>query len=204
MPMCEPIEVPSFQKARGNATTMLHCRMLGYLKDDDRVLDSTYGSGSFWSKYRPALLATNDLDPGSAAEMHHDFRTLAQLLPVKFEVVVFDPPYKLNGTPSGPMDYRYGVGISARWQDRMALCEQGIVALAPLASRHLFIKCMDQVVSGQVRWQSRIFADVAEAQGFVLEDMLLVPSGRPQPTGRTQKHSRRNYSNLLVLRRTQP
>ena len=65
----------------------------------------------------------------------------------------------------------------------------------------LLIKCQDQVVSGAVRWQTRIFADHAEAQGFQLVDALHVQGSRPQPDGRRQVHARRDYSTLLVLER---
>jgi len=197
----QPGEVLAFNPGRSNATLIWNCHRLGYIRDEDTVLDTTYGQGTFWRKYRPPLLTTNDLDPECDAQYRYDFLALP-FLPRQFDVVVFDPPYKLNGTPSGPMDDRYGVGTYTRWQDRMALCVAGIEKVAPIAARVLLIKCMDQVVSGRVRWQSRIFADVAESCGFRLEDMLLMPTGRPQPDGRRQVHSRRNYSNLLVLERT--
>jgi len=197
----QPGEVLAHNPGRSNATLILNVHRLGYIRDEDTVLDTTYGQGTFWRKYRPALLVTNDLDPATDATFHEDFRALP-FEARQFDVVVFDPPYKLNGTPSGPMDDRYGVGTYTRWQDRMDLCVQGIATCAAVCSRTLLIKCMDQVVSGRVRWQSRIFADVAEGCGFRLEDMLLMPSGRPQPEGRRQVHARRNYSNLLVLERT--
>lgn len=196
-------EVLAHASPRSNADLMVACHTLGYLRDDDTVLDATYGKGTFWRKYRPALLVTNDLKQSTDAAHHYDFRSLPNEW-ASFDVVVLDPPYKLNGTPDkreAGMDSRYGVDVPATWQGRMALCEQGIIAVAPLASRVLMVKCMDQVSSGKVRWQTRIFADVAEAQGFRLEDSLLMRSGRPQPDGRSQQHARRNFSTLLVLER---
>lgn len=195
-------DVMAYEDLRTNATLMRNCARLGYIRPDDTVIDATYGTGAFWRLYRPRLLITNDLDPETEATWHEDFRELgAVFAPGCADVVVFDPPYKLNGTPSGPMDYRYGVGVSTRWQDRMQLCVDGIRAVAPLARRMLLIKCMDQVCSGQVRWQSIEFREVAEEQRFRLVDMMLLRSGRPQPAGRRQVHARRNYSTLLVMER---
>ena len=36
---------------------------LGYLRDSDHVLDVTYGSGGFWTDWRPASLVASDIDP---------------------------------------------------------------------------------------------------------------------------------------------
>ncbi len=66
---------------------------------------------------------------------------------------------------------------------------------------YLLLKCQDQVCSGQVRWQTREFADHAEQLGMRLVDALHLLGHRPQPAGRRQVHARRNYSTLLVLRK---
>ena len=117
---------------------------------------------------------------------------------------MYDPGYKLNGAPDSDVDERYGVEVYTRWQDRMQLCHDGINGLAPLVRRRgrLLIKCMDQVVSGAKRWQTREFADRAETHGFRLEDMLHMESHRVQPMDdRTQRHAHQNFSSLLVLKR---
>ncbi len=121
-----------------------------------------------------------------------------------FDAVVFDGPYKLNGTPDEETDERYGVHLPTRWQDRMTLLEAGTVEAARVARRRLLVKCQDQVCSGEIRFQTRLLADVAEAQGFRLVQMLHKEGGRPQPEGRRQVHARQNYSTLLVLDRLSP
>ena len=60
-------------------------------------------------------------------------------------------------------------------------------------------KCMDQVCSGRVHWQTHMMAAHAEALGCRLVDSILVLGEREQPSGRRQVHVRRNYSTLLVL-----
>lgn len=120
-----------------------------------------------------------------------------------FEQIVFDPPYKLNGTPDEVVDGRYGVDTPTRWQDRMQVCKDGIDEMCRLLAPRgfLLIKCQDQVCSGKVRWQSREFAERAEAHGLEHHDSLLFLGGREQPPGTRQLHARRNLSTLLVMRK---
>ena len=192
---------------RNNAELMADCHALGYLRDDDSVLDATYGLGRFWTIYRPTRLIASDLYAGGEDGIARwDFRHIP-VAPRTFDVVVLDPPYKLNGTSTGKgpaaSDVDYGVGASApaTWQERHALIRDGITECARVARRVLMVKCQDQVCSGQVRWQTREFAAHAEDQGFRLVDALHVQGHRKQPDGRRQVHARRDYSTLLVLER---
>ena len=89
---------------------MSDCHRLGYLEGS--VLDATYGHGRFWRDYRPPKLVPLDLDR-TYGVMVADFTALP-LVDDSFDTVVFDPPYKLNGTPTHSLDFHYGVG-SNRW-----------------------------------------------------------------------------------------
>lgn len=187
---------------RSNAELMRDCRRLGYLDDGWRVLDATFGLGRFWSLWRPAGLVTNDLV--TEADHAFDFRALGWS-DREFDAVVFDPPYKLNGTPGGGgaavSDVGYGVGVRASWRERHELIRAGIAECGRVADRMLLVKCQDQVCAGRKRWQTREFADCAEGLGFRLVDMLHVGGFRVQPRGREQVHARQDFSTLLVLRR---
>lgn len=184
---------------KSNADLILACRDLGYI--EGVVMDPTYGMGTFWSKWKPDGVYT-DLDPlKSPSGGSIDFTAMSHYADREFDTVVFDPPYKLNGTPNDAVDNRYGVHEPTRWQDRMGLCIQGIGECARVSKKWLLVKCQDQVCSGKVRWQTIQFAFHAEAQGFELVDMLHYVAYRPQPEGRSQVHARRNYSTMLVLRR---
>jgi hypothetical protein len=82
-----------------NAELIRDCASLGYLHGDWYTLDPTYGLGTFWSLWRPHTLVASDIDPakslwGGAT----DFTNLPWSNNL-FDAVVFDPPYKLNGTP---------------------------------------------------------------------------------------------------------
>lgn len=192
-----------------NAQLIADCAQLGYLQSEWETLDPTYGKGRFWSNWEPAnltcsdILGKNDLI-GKRYVRYGDFTELPYE-DKRFDVTVFDPPYKLNGTSTGKgvasSDVSYGVDVPSTWEDRHKLISLGIAECARVTGRILLIKCQDQVVSGKKRWQTRIFADVAELQGFELIDMLHVQGYRPQPEGRRQVHSRGDYSTLLVTKR---
>jgi len=194
---------------RTNAELIADCAALGYLRTDDPTFDATYGQGAFWKVWQPSALLAADLHNGERSHrgrwVHAWDFTHLPLSDRSFDAVVFDPPYKLNGTSTGigasVADAAYGVDTPASWQDRHALILAGITECARVTHRMLLVKCQDQVCSGAVRWQTRILADHAEAEGFRLVDMLHVQGSRPQPAGRRQVHARRDYSTLLVLDR---
>lgn len=183
-----------------NAELIEAVRVLGYLRDGRRTIDLTYGKGSWWSLWRPARLVTNDADL-RCGTYHDDFRD-TRWRNDSFDAVCFDPPYKLNGTDQGEGE-RYGVHVPTRWQDRMALIFEGVLECARLVKPrgYVLVKCMDQVCSGRVRWQTMEVRDVALDQGLSLEDRLDMVSFRAQPEGRRQVHARRNASTLLIFQK---
>ncbi len=187
---------------RNNAELVRDCAELGYLRTEWTTLDATYGLGRFWKLWRPSNLTTSDLH--TPADVAWDF-TAIPAPDCHFDAVVFDPPYKLNGTSTGrgaaSCDESYGVHRSDTWQGRHELINAGIRECARVAKRVLLVKCQDQVCSGKKRWQTREFADTAESCGFRLVDMLHVQGSRPQPAGRRQVHAQADYSTLLVLAR---
>lgn len=182
-----------------NGWMIADCAKLGYIKG--RVLDPTYGRGTWWSVFRPPGLVASDLDPSGGAQAFVDFRALPHE-DNTFDTVAYDPPYKYNGTPTPAVDDRYGVGESEKWRDRWELICEGFIECARVlkSGGRLLAKCQDQVCSGQVRWQSHGLVDLGlYGLGLTLVDELIYLGGRPQPPGRRQVHARRNYSNLLVF-----
>jgi SAM-dependent methyltransferase len=184
------------QPWRTNAELIADCARLGYLQTHWRTLDPTFGRGGFWKKWRPAELVVHDmkLDGVDFTDLPHG--------DASFDAVVFDPPYKLNGTPTRSVDERYGVDVVDTREARHDLIRAGIDECARVLrpGGWLLVKCQDQVNGGKVRWQTREFADHAELKhGMRLVDMLHRLGYRPQPAGRRQVHARRNYSTLLVF-----
>ena len=172
-----------------------------HFRPEDSVLDATYGRGNWWTKYTPPDLHTNDLH--TPADHRMDFRTLG-FNSGAFDVVCFDPPYKLNGTPTlGDFDDRYGIGDQTGWRERMQLIVDGFIECQRVASRLVVAKVQDQVCSGKIRWQTLALVD--HMAGFRLLDRFdMVGGGRPQPTGRRQVHAQMRPSTLMVFERVGP
>lgn len=195
-------EILAIDKWASNADLIADCAKLGYLRWDWFTLDPTYGHGTFWQKWRPDELYACDASPEkSPCGLSIDF-TAMPFADRYFDCVVFDPPYKLNGTPDEAVDARYGVDVPTRWQDRLDLIRRGVVECARvLGDGYLLVKCQDQVCSGKVRWQTVDVIIQAGVCGLHLVDRFDFLSHRPQPAGRRQVHARRNASTLLVFKR---
>jgi hypothetical protein len=176
---------------------------LGYIEGD--VFDATVGlNEGFWSIYRPRVLSTNDLNAPNA-DFHEDFRMFS-FDDRACDTVVFDPPYKLNGTPAmGDMDSRFGTADEHGKLNRdgkLAMIRDGAVECYRITSKWLLVKCMDQVEGGQMRWQTVMVHNALDQLGARLVDRFdFLTTPRPQPGNRGQKTARSNYSTLLVFRR---
>jgi SAM-dependent methyltransferase len=176
-----------------NADMIVDCVTLGYIHG--RVLDPTYGKGNWWNLVRPIDFHAHDLKVDGV-----DFRNLPYP-DGYFDTITFDPPYKLNGTPTDAVDAPYGVDIVATRAGRTQLILDGMVELARVLAPegHLLVKCQNQVNGGKVRWQTRDFAAHGEMLGLTHLDELQMLAYREQPAGVRQVHARRNYSTLLIF-----
>lgn len=197
-------EVMAIGDRTNNAQMIADCHQLGYIAG--AVLDMTYGKGRFWKVVGDmgGKLHTNDIDPASKAEWHYNFTALPGFFREEFDTVVFDPPYKLNGTGgSHPSDEGYGVADQTYTKDRMMLVFDGIAEAVRVCkpNGHIIVKCQDQVVSGRKFWQTHTIQTFGETLGLRLVDMLHVRSYRPQPPGRRQVHSRQDYSTALIFQK---
>jgi hypothetical protein len=177
---------------------------LGFLEGS--VLDLTYGEGLFWTDFQPDpdLFVACDGNPKKVPELGYckDF-TATGFQDGCADTVVFDPPYKLNGTPDERLDGRYGVDVPATIAERHDLMVRGLIEAKRLTREFVLVKCQDQVASGRVWWQTDLMTRTAEAAPFACRkvDVFHMPSYRAQPAGRRQVHARHNYSTLLVFRR---
>lgn len=189
---------------KNNGHLIADCHRLNYIGKLDTVLDCTYGYGTFWSEWKPKgfLFTATDIDPVKSPDdpAGVDFRKMPYD-DKSYDVVVFDPPYKMNGRPDESSDERYGVHEPTRWQDRWEIIYDGLVECCRIARHRVLCKIQSQVVSGKVRWQDVEAINVADRCGFGLRDRFDFLSYRPQPEGTSQKTARRNASTLLVLER---
>lgn len=182
-----------------NADMVLAAANLGYISVDDLVLDATYGLGVWWKKFRPHRLVTNDMYV-DGADTAADFRALPYASRT-FDVVAYDPPFKLNGTPTESVDARYGVQTPTRWQERMDLILDGIPEVGRVTKKYVLVKCQNQVCSGSIRWQTHLIWERAKECGLELEEELMRMGSRPQSEDRRQVHARNNYSTMMIFRK---
>jgi hypothetical protein len=203
--------IPAVSAWPTNADLIADVARLGYIAG--RVLDPTYGRGKLWTKYKPDVLVKNDMFTVGPSwlqgETLFDFRDMPYI-DEEFNTVVFDPPYKLNGTPAlDDMDNRFGVDVPDTWQGRMKCIVDGLSECARVTARkgHLLVKCMDQVCSGQIRWQTAMARDAISLRAHfgeqwrVVDEFTLIGHAMKQPEGRSQIHAHGRGSTLLVIRR---
>lgn len=199
--MSDPGVIYAAQYWPTNAHMIADVARLGYL-GIGKVLDATYGEGVFWKEHKMTALNTLiTLDKYTPAMVKGDFTNLPFADNV-FSAVVDDPPYKFNGTPS-PFERRYGVHLPTRWQDRLALIRASVTECSRVVAKggHLLVKCMDQVVSGKVVWQTDTVTRTAWDAGLKKVDRFdFLNNPRVQPHER-QLHARRNYSSLLIFQK---
>lgn len=198
--------VMAIKNWRSNGHLIADCARLGYLHKEWVTLDPTYGYGTFWTEWRPMQLVACDLNPEKSPIGHAVDFTALPWPDRRFKASVFDPPYKLNGTPSagrpGDIDERFGVDVGGRdWKARMRLIVAGAKEVARVTDEYLLVKCQDQVVSAKIRWQTRVVEDAVAPLGFGLKDRFDFLGFRPQPEVKNQLNAWRGSSQLLVFKR---
>ena len=186
-----------------NADMIADLSLLGWF--DGPTLDMTYGCGNFWSKYRPDHLTTNDLNP-TKGEVSFDWTKpeFPVMVGRLFETVVFDPPYKTQGTPKPTRQDRYGLNTAYTAAELKTSIETGIVnGTQCVAVGGLFmVKCQAQQTSGWYFDQPNFVHQLVEAAGFKQQAVTYLQN-RP-PSQRSQKTPRNNLSQLVIFRRTKP
>lgn len=183
-----------------NSQRVVDLAALGYLPEP--VLDPTYGYGGMWTDYRPGRLVTMDINPNRNVDIVGSYHALP-FPDGAFGSALFDPPYRLAGTATnrGGIDDRFGIGTYRTPDQIHDDMRVGLTECARVVRRkgYVIVKCQDQVVSGRVVWQTRLMAEHGEALGLRWVDSLHLVGGRAQPSGRRQKHARRNLSTFVVL-----
>lgn len=195
------VSVPSVIRG-SNGVLIATAARLGYLGGPSTtVLDTTYGRGSFWTRYRPPRLVRTV----------SDFRRLPHP-DDSVPVVVFDPPYISTGSreTSTIDDFydRFGLGELKGWRSIRRLIDDGLTDCARVVAPRgrLLVKCMDYVESGRKVWNTFHVAGEGERLGLRLLDRFIhITGGGAQPmdnldgSPREQKTAREVTSMLLVF-----
>ena len=198
--LAEPVYAANRWQTNGHL--IADCHRLGYLQDDWRTLDPTYGRGTWWKVWRPSSLTTHDL-----AQDGVDFRSLPYD-DGEFDAVAYDPPYVSTGSTANERvaaqhHALYGIGDDADTpQSIQALINDGLVECARVVKTkgYVLVKCQDYIKSG--KYWNGTYLTMAHGISIGLEvvDRLEhITSPRVQPHGRRQVHARRNLSTLIVF-----
>lgn len=183
-----------------------------YVLESGKVLDMTYGNGTFWRDVNGKYKVTkNDIDPNRGTT-HHDFTRLPDSWSERYDCVILDPPYlgvggiktlkisldklyknraraESSQAGLGAVRRLYAGGISEAWR---VLKKSGV----------LIIKTMDQIESGQQNWLHVDVMELCRILGFKSEDLFVyVNANRPTMRHDKQVHARRNHSYWIVSRR---
>lgn len=197
-----------------NAELIVDFAALGYLHEDWRTLDPTYGKGVWWKVFRPRELVTYCRPKDGS-----DFRHLPEE-DESFLSIAFDPPYVCAGgreTSTLPgFQEAYGMHDAPKTPAALQkMNDEGLAEMFRLLAPggFLLVKGQDYISGGKLWDGTYRTQKAAEALGLKLWDRAIhLTEPRPQPKGRTRKvkgervpteqqHFQCNFSVLLVFRK---
>lgn len=185
-----------------------------YAKEQDLILDLTWGRGVFWKRVEMEkynVVANDQFSENARVDTHYDFRS-THFLDGYFDMVVFDPPYMPNSGTIGGNSTVKSVADAYRNNDStplknqkevVALYQDGVAEATRIlkARGYLVVKCKDMTGSGREGW---IHDKIMNTPGFRCEDLFVVIMSGNQlfdPKWKNQHHSRKNNSYFVVLRK---
>jgi hypothetical protein len=207
-----PIDPPlpdHIRTVRGSNADLIAAVARLYVPDGAIVADVTWGQGVFWKRFnghRRFTLVGSDLRHMTGANLVADFRQLPYA-DASLDVVVLDPPYRHTGPNHDYLDHRYGGSTTTpnfRHADIIALYRSGMTE-AKRVLRHsgtLWVKCQDEIESGQQRRSFIKIYNDAIALGFHDEDhFIVIPNAITTRRWLHQKHALKSHSYIWVFRK---
>lgn len=185
-----------------------------YSKPGDVVLDMTWGKGVFWKKVDLAaldlsLIKNDQFILGPEVDFNYDFRQTEFDTGV-FDIVVLDPPYMTStGTIMEGLNKCYRNNNSTplkTMDDVLKFYREGIQEARRILKPYglLIVKCKDMTGWGIKTWiHTKI---MMESEGFRCEDLFILVWGGGagrlfDPKWKNQKHSRKNNSFFVILKK---
>lgn len=175
---------------------------------DGSVLDTTYGGGKWWTRFRPAEFTHHDLDRSKGDGV--SFLDLPEASG-SVDTVCFDPPYipaggqRTAGQTAGEANFRNRFGLEPMSRVELVdLVQGGMAECARVTRRFVVAKCSDYVDGGRLWFGHLDMIEAAEACGLYRHDLIIHETGSG-PGGHnifTIKRARRHHSYLLVFSKT--
>jgi len=176
-----------------------------YLKQGDHVLDTTFGKGCYWKHIdlTQIYLVTNDLE--APADFHFDFRQM-DIADATFNISVLDPPYLHDGK-TVMVRHQYNNHIhtgSLNHEGIIRMYEAGVRECCRVTKPegYIWIKCQDEIQSGQQNWSLQQIELVGNKLGLHKEDVFVLYNGSPHIQHHPQLHARRNHSYLIIFKKS--
>lgn len=202
----EPAKVVASKRWPNNAALIADVARL-HFRPNDTILDVTYGSGNFWTRYKPARLLTHGPDGVDFRDLPESARSI--------DVVVFDPPYVvIGGEDTSTIDREFhdrygmrGLGTKDPLVLHRHLIAPGIREAVRVSRRLVLIKTMAYTTGGKL-WLGPVrCVEEVERLGCRVVDWYdplkspaRGPATNPDGTPRVQRRAVRTSSTLLVVR----
>lgn len=166
--------------------------MLQIGKCQETILDTTYGSGVFWTGSNRLVFGC-DTNPSRAKDLVADFRNLP-FVDGEFPTVVYDPPFH-PFVGSGEEDRYSGMGTT----DKELKVEflKGLLECWRVTSRHLLVKCQGYIHNHAPQWMP-LWCVTALGEPF---EWMVVTRDAKRTSGRwvTVRSLRRKHADYLLF-----
>ena len=162
----------------------------------DILADVTYGKGVFWNKvilskydFRP----TDLMDGVCFTNLPYEDSTI--------DLLVLDPPYMHGGATIKESINKCYQNKNTSHESVIRLYAGGILEASRVLKKkgRIFVKCQDEIESGNQRFSHIEISQMLEMFGFKLLDLfILVQTNKPTMRENYQKSARKNHSYLIV------
>lgn len=180
-------------------------RLLGVLLPDaTTVLDTTYGSGSFWRGSTADVQVTGlDINPTRAKHVCGDFTRLP-FLDNAFDVVIFDPPYHTDVGKQKASVTHERFGSFEKVADLKQAVHLGTAEAWRVARLGVIVKVQDYIHASRAVWMSLWVQRAIPVEPFDVLYARRTCGKIRSPKWRDQLSIWRNHATYWVYRKDGP